>query len=118
MAARAYFAARLRDPEREELCAAYLDATGRVLGGWVLAGGVDHVPIPIRRLFADALELDARALVLAHTHPAGGAEPSADDLVATRRVAETADALGIRFHDHLILLPGGGTVSFRDRGLL
>lgn len=117
-AARAYFAARLPDRAREALCVAHLDAQGRVLGHTLADGGPDRVPLPLRRVFADALRLGADGMLLAHTHPGGAAEPSVGDLTATRLAAEVAEALGIRLHDHLILLPDGRAVSFRALGLL
>ena len=116
--ARAFFVPRFADLATERLCVAHLGGDGRVLGETAAEGQPGRVALPLRRLFADALRLDACAMLAAHNHPGGLAEPSASDLAATRRLAETADALGIRLQDHLILLPGGGAVSFRALGLL
>jgi DNA repair protein RadC len=42
-------------------------------------------------------------LALAHNHPAGDATASAADLDATARIEEAADAVGLRFLDHIVL---------------
>lgn len=75
------------------------------------------VLLPIREIIARALEIDARGLVIAHNHPSGDPRPSRADIQATRRLADTADALDIRLHDHLIFA-GADCRSFRDLGLL
>ena len=116
--ASAYFARRLAGLPYERLYAAHLDGAGRVLGETVADGDPGHVPLDLRRVIADALRLDARTLVLAHNHPGGCDAPSREDLIATRRLAEVANALRIRLADHLIVLPDGGTLSFRALGLL
>ena len=54
---------------------------------------------------------------MAHNHPSGDPRPSRADIQATRRLAETADALDIRLHDHLIFA-GTDCRSFRELGLL
>ncbi len=82
----------------------YADSEGSVL-------------LPIRAIIARALEVDARGLVIAHNHPGGDPRPSRADIHATRRLADTADALDIRLHDHLIFA-GADCRSFRELGLL
>ena len=71
----------------------------------------------MREIFAAALKCDAFGLVIAHNHPSGDPRPSRADIEATRRLAETAAALGICLHDHLIFA-GGECCSFRELGLL
>ena len=71
----------------------------------------------MRAIFAAALGHDAAGMVIAHNHPSGDPRPSRADRDATRRLAETAPALGISLHDHLIFA-GGGCRSFRELGLL
>ncbi|WP_293975796.1 JAB domain-containing protein [Sphingomonas sp.] len=78
------------------------------------AGGVD---VPLRRLFADALALESRALVLAHNHPGGDLVPSRADKAVTRRIVEIARPLEIRVLDHLIF-GHGAWASFRRLGLM
>ena len=73
--------------------------------------------VPIRLVVADALSMDAIALVLAHSHPSGNARPSPGDLTLTRRLAETLAAVGVRLTDHLVIA-GEQVTSFRALGLL
>lgn len=97
---------------------AFLDRRGEVLGVRHIASSrFASVDVPIRVIVADVLSLDARGVVMAHNHPSGDPEPSAQDLRVTRRIAITLDALGVRLIDHLVLA-GDIVTSFRARGLL
>ena len=68
-----------------------------------------------REVFIAALALDAAAVILAHNHPSGDAEPSPEDIGVTRRLSEVGVLVGIRVEDHLVL-GDGCYVSFLDRG--
>ena len=59
----------------------------------------------------------AAALVLAHNHPSGDPEPSAEDVALTRRLVAAGQLLGIEVLDHLILGEAGRFVSLRERGV-
>lgn len=97
---------------------AYLDSRGRLLGTrHVPSGRFDSIDVPIRMVAGDALAFGAEQVVMAHNHPSGDAEPSRDDLLATRRVATALGALEIRLVDHLVLA-GDRITSLRGRGLL
>lgn len=64
-----------------------------------------------------ALAHNAAALILAHNHPSGVAEPSHADKLITRRLKDALALVEIRVLDHLIV--GGAVVSsFAERGLL
>lgn len=80
-------------------------------------GGGDEIVLPIRDMFVAALGHGTAGMVIAHNHPSGDPRPSRADKEATRRLAETAEALGIILHDHLIFA-GGECLSFRQLGLL
>ena len=62
----------------------------------VSGSGPTRAALPLRAIFAAALRHDAAGLVIAHNHPSGDPAPSRADIEATRRLAETAAALGIR----------------------
>lgn len=109
--------ARLAAAAHERVAVAHLGASGELLALTEAAGGPDDAPLPIRAILADALRLDAAALVLAHSHPSGDAAPSAADIAATRLLAEVTRAVGIRLNDHLIFA-GGTWASLRGLGLL
>jgi DNA repair protein RadC len=66
----------------------------------------------------EALKHDAAAVILAHNHPSSGvAEPSHADELITRRLREALALVDNRVLDHLIVA-GGDTLSFAERGLL
>ncbi|MCA9322225.1 MAG: DNA repair protein RadC, partial [Planctomycetes bacterium] len=68
-----------------------------------------------REVFRPAIAVRAAAIVLAHNHPSGDPEPSAEDRAITDRVVSAGDILGIRVLDHVVV--GDGVyVSFADRG--
>lgn len=102
----------------ESIALVFLDERGSTLGlHHILSASVSSVDVPLRTIVAVAMAHDSRAVVMAHNHPSGDAEPSPQDLRTTRRVAEALDSLGIRLVDHLVLA-GDSIVSFRARGLL
>jgi DNA repair protein RadC len=104
--------------EQERLCIAYLDRESRLIGHETFEqGAAQQVDLPVRAIATSALRLGAEALVIAHNHPSGNAEPSVADREATRRLADTLRALGIRLQDHLVYAAGEWR-SFRGLGLL
>ena len=81
-----------------------LDAKCKVLSCKKLGeGSVNSAAVPIRKIVETALQCNATTVILAHNHPAGIAVPSADDLYATRKVAEALRAVEIRLQDHLVV---------------
>lgn len=71
-----------------------------------------------REVFRPAVLAAASAIALAHNHPSGDPEPSAEDLEITTRLRDAGRLLGIEVLDHVILADGGRFVSLRERGLL
>lgn len=117
--AAAILAPRLAHLDREESVALVLDRKHRVLReATVGVGGVAHSPMEAREIFAAALrEPGAAALLVAHNHPSGDPEPSADDVAVTRRLDEAAELLGLEFVDHIVVAAGGWT-SIRSTGAM
>jgi DNA repair protein RadC len=111
------FGPRFAESSRERLAVAYLQDGQRLAEFILVAGSPETVELPLRRIFADALRLDALGLILAHNHPSGDPQPSREDIEATRILAATADRLGIRLVDHLIFA-GARIGSMRGLGLL
>lgn len=71
-------------------------------------GTIDQVQIYPREVVETALRYHAHAVLLAHNHPSGTAEPSQDDYDATRAVISALNVIGVRVIDHLIF--AGSTV--------
>jgi DNA repair protein RadC len=102
----------------ETLAVAYLDADRRLIELVISPPeAAEHVDLPVRRILEDGLRLGATGIIVAHNHPSGDAQPSYEDVEATRELADTARRLGMRLHDHLIFA-GGETCSLRSLGLL
>jgi DNA repair protein RadC len=96
----------------------FVDAARRQLGdASVGLGSFNALSLRMRELFAEALRLDARGLILAHNHPSGDCRPSSCDIAATNRLAEVARALDIALIDHLIFTKES-VYSMRAGGLL
>ncbi len=98
---------------------AHLDRDGHVLAveSHALARVGGAMVMPIRAVLERALHLDARAVLIAHDHPASDPEPSHADMIATRALVDAARTLDIEVTDHLVF-GGQRCASFRQLGLL
>ena len=107
------------DTDREVFVVAMLTVRHRVLGfHTVSVGCLTSSLVHPREVFKPAILAGSAALVLAHNHPSGDPEPSAEDLSLPRRLASGGQLLGIEILDHVILGEGGRFVSLRERGVL
>jgi len=89
---------------REKLVVVVTDAANRILRVVpVASGGLDSSPLPIREVLHAVLRYDGRAFALAHNHPSGDPTPSVQDREATEAVGRGADAVGLRFLDHVVI---------------
>ncbi len=95
-----------------------LDAKGRLLAErQVSQGTLTASLVHPREVFGPALLHGAAAVVVAHNHPSGDPEASAEDRTTTRRLQRAGKLLGVELLDHVILGAGRYT-SFREAGLL
>ncbi|MDR0496904.1 MAG: JAB domain-containing protein, partial [Treponema sp.] len=83
----------------------------------VTIGLVNRTIVHPREVFADPILDRASALVVAHNHPSGNLEPSAEDDEITSRLKAAGDILGVNFLDHLIFSENF-YFSFRQEGLI
>lgn len=115
---RDYFALRFAGLEHEVFTCLYLDGRHRVLACEELfRGTIDGASVHPREVVKRALMHNAAAVIFAHNHPSGVAEPSQSDELITRRLKEALAMIDIRVLDHLVV--GGAQVeSFAERGLL
>ncbi|MCG9723750.1 RadC family protein [Vibrio brasiliensis] len=111
-----YLSGLLRDKQREEFYVLFLDNQHRVICGELLfQGTIDAASVYPREVVKRALEHNAAALILAHNHPSGIAEPSQSDRRITRRIIDALDLVDIRVLDHFVV-GDGEIVSFAERG--
>jgi len=117
-ATREFMRMQLRDLPHEVFCCLYLDNRQRVIAFKELfRGTIDGANVHPREVVKEALMRNASAVILAHNHPSGIAEPSQADELITRRLKDALGLVDIRVLDHLII--GDGVCeSFADRGLL
>jgi DNA repair protein RadC len=113
-----FLQARMRHLGHEVFCCLYLDNRHRVLRfDEMFRGTIDGTSVYPREVVKEALAVNAAAVILAHNHPSGVAEPSAADERITRRIRSALELVDIRLLDHLIVGDGSST-SMASRGLL
>ncbi len=115
---REFLLARLRDRPHEVFCCLFVDNRHRVLAfDELFRGTIDNTAVYPREVVKQALARNAAAVILAHNHPSGVAEPSDADRLITRRIRDALDLVDIRLLDHFVV--GDGTcVSLASRGLV
>jgi DNA repair protein RadC len=115
-ATREYLRLRLRDLPHEVFACLYLDNQHRLLAFEELfRGTIDGASVYPREVVKAALKHNAAALILAHNHPSGIAEPSGADRSLTRRLKEALALVDIRVLDHLVV-GDRDVVSLAERG--
>ncbi len=114
----AYLQAQLADRPHEVFCALFLDTRHRVITFEELfRGTIDGASVYPREVVKTALQHNAAAVILAHNHPSGIAEPSQADRHLTNRLRDALALVDIRVLDHVVI-GQGEPVSFAERGWL
>lgn len=115
---RAYLKARLRHHAREIFACLFLDNRHRVIHYEELFGGtIDGASVHPREVVRRALHHNAAAVIFAHNHPSGVAEPSHADRAITLRLRDALALIDVRVLDHFVV-GDAEVVSFAERGLL
>jgi DNA repair protein RadC len=113
-----YFSARLRHLPHEVFACLFLDTRHRVLAYEELfRGTIDGASVYPREVVKACLRHRASAVILAHNHPSGAAEPSRADKEITQVLVEALRLMDIRVLDHLVIGQGEPT-SMANLGLL
>ena len=113
-----FLKARMQHLDHELFCCLYLDNRHRVLRfDELFRGTIDGTSVYPREVVKEALSINAAAVILAHNHPSGVAEPSQADERITQRLKSALELVDIRLLDHLIVGDGAAT-SLASRGLL
>jgi DNA repair protein RadC len=115
---RQYLRLRLGHLPHEVFMALFLDAQNRLLAPEELfRGTLTQTSVYPREVVKRALAHNAAAVVFAHNHPSGVAEPSRADEMLTRVLKEALQLVDVRVLDHLIVAQGD-VMSFAERGLI
>jgi DNA repair protein RadC len=114
----AFLMAKLRDLPHELFCCLYLDNRHRIiLFDELFRGTIDGTSVYPREVVKQALSVNAAAVIVAHNHPSGMAEPSQADERITRRLKSALELVDIRLLDHLVIGDGKAS-SLAKRGML
>lgn len=113
-----YLRMQLAHLEHEEFGALFLDAQHRLIAFKTLfRGTLTQTSVYPREVVKEALAMQAAAVVLAHNHPSGAAEPSRADEFLTGTLKNALQLIDVRVLDHMVV-GHGEVVSFAERGLL
>ena len=115
---REYLRLHLAVNDRERFGVLFLDAQQRVITFEVLfEGTIAQASVYPREIVKRALQLNAAAVILAHNHPSGSAEPSMADETVTMALRGALQCVDVRLIDHMVI-GWPDIVSFAERGLL
>ena len=115
---RRMFKCKIASLEYEVLAVIFLDNRHRIITYKELfRGTVDGASVYPREVVKEALSYNASAMIIAHNHPSGNAEPSQADERITMRLKEALGLMDIRLLDHLIV-GCDDIVSLAERGVL
>ena len=117
-AVREYLRLKLQALPHEVFAALFLDAQNRVIGiEELFRGTLTQTSVYPREVVKRALHHNAGAVIFAHNHPSGVAEPSHADETLTQALKQALALIDVRVLDHFIVA-GSGVLSFAERGLL
>lgn len=115
---RDYLTAQLRHQQREVFVVLLLDSQHRLLKYVELFHGtINAAPVYPREIIKLVMQHNAAAVILAHNHPSGVAEPSQADQRVTERLQKALMMIDVALLDHFVI-GSGEPVSFAERGLL
>ena len=117
-AVRDYLRLSLSDRQHEVFVCVLLDAQNRVIETQELfRGTLTQTSVYPREVVKAALASNAAAVIFAHNHPSGLAEPSHADQVLTQSLKQALSLVDVKVLDHFIIA-GASALSFAERGLL
>lgn len=117
-AVRDYLRLLLRDRPHEVFMVIHLDSQNRVIADVeMFRGTLTQTSVYPREIVKEALRYNAAAVIFAHNHPSGVAEPSHADGALTAALKQALALVDVRVLDHFVVA-GGEAISFAERGLL
>jgi DNA repair protein RadC len=117
-AVRDYLRLSLAHRQHEVFVCIWLDAQHKVVGAEeAFRGTLTQTSVYPREIVKKALARNAAAVIFAHNHPSGVAQPSQADELLTRNLREALALVEVKVLDHFIVA-GNQAISFAERGLL
>ncbi|HSM98526.1 MAG TPA: DNA repair protein RadC [Gallionella sp.] len=115
---RDYLQLLLGGRQQEVFLVLFLDTQHRVIASEELFHGtLSQTSVYPREVVKRALAHNAAAVILAHNHPSGVAEPSQSDQLLTAALKQALNLVDIRVLDHFVVAVGA-TLSFAEKGLI
>ncbi len=94
----------IRDKQQEHFVCLTLDGANRLIAKRIVTiGTLNSSLVHPREVFADAITDRAASIIVAHNHPSGSLRPSEADKQVTKKLADSAEILGIKLIDHIIV---------------
>jgi len=116
--AAAYLRSRLHGLAEEHFRGLFLNRRGILLEDALLSvGSVDQARPPIRLIVARTLQANASAVIVAHNHPSGAAQPSESDKLFTEDLYAALKPIRVQLLDHVVVA-GDSVFSFADSGIM
>ena len=113
-----YLAIQMRDNDREVFVVMLLDTRNRLIELLELFfGTINSASVYPREVTKVALNKNAAAVIVAHNHPSGSAEPSRADILITKRLKSALEMIDVKLLDHFVI-GKGEIVSLAERGKL
>jgi len=117
-AVRDYLQLLLGARQQEVFLVMFLDTQHRLIASEeMFQGTLAQTSVYPREVVKRALAHNSAAVILAHNHPSGVAEPSQSDLMLTNALKQALAMVDVRVLDHLIVAMGN-TLSFAEKGLI
>ena len=103
---------------KEQFRGLYLNTRNKLIHDEVISlGSLNLSVVHPREVFRPAIEYGAAAIILAHNHPSGEPEPSAEDIKVTKQILEVGKIMEIEVLDHLII-GNDSFVSLKEKGII
>lgn len=113
-----YLKVILNGREHEVFVALFLDAQHRLIAAEELfRGTLTQTSVYPREVVKRSLAVNAAAVIFAHNHPSGVAEPSASDVMLTNALKQALALVDVKVLDHFIIA-GSGVLSMAERGIV
>jgi DNA repair protein RadC len=112
-----YLKEKIGKEKKEHFTIICLDTRNNLIVDEVSIGTLNASLVHPREVFRRAILNNSSHVIIAHNHPSGDPSPSEDDIITTRRLAESGKILGIAVADHMIVTQNK-FVSLREQGFI
>lgn len=114
---KSYLRLKMSKWKQERFCAAFLNNQHELISfEKMFTGTINSTAVYPREVVRKAIEHNAAAVVFAHNHPSGTAEPSHADIAITRKLKDALALIDVTVLDHFVV--GNTVTSFAEKGLI